>query len=88
MTVGDASSVHHLTHGKVNHARWYTAQSRLLSLYMATDNPTPQLALPCHTHSTERAVKLTTQVVVTVVGADREDGKALNILARRHRQQQ
>ena len=41
---GDASSVRGLAHGKVHHARWYTAQSRLLRLYMATDAPTPQLA--------------------------------------------
>lgn len=40
---GDASSVRHLAHGKVHHARWYTAQSRLLRLYMATNSPTPQL---------------------------------------------
>ena len=39
--------------------------------------------VPCHTQSTERAVKLTTEVVATVVGADRQDGKALNVLARR-----
>ena len=41
--------------------------------------------VPCHTQSTERAVKLTTEVVATVVGADQQDGKAMNILARRRR---
>ena len=41
---GNANSAHHHIHGKVHHARWYTAQSRLLRLYMATSNPTPQLA--------------------------------------------
>ena len=34
--------------------------------------------IPCHTQSTERAVKLTTESVSSVCGADRQDGKALN----------
>ena len=42
--------------------------------------------VPCHTQSTERAVKLTTEAVATVVGADRQDGRALNIIAQRCQQ--
>ena len=38
------------------------------------------------TQSIERGVKLTTEAVATVVGDDRQDGRALNILAQRRQQ--
>ena len=41
--------------------------------------------IPCHTQSTERAVKRTTESVSNVCGADRQDGKALNKIASRRR---
>ena len=40
---------------------------------------------PCHTQSTERAVKLTTESVTAVTGADRQDGYALNKRAYRNK---
>ena len=40
---GDGTSVAHKTHGRFNNARWYTAQSRLLRLYMAEPCPTSEL---------------------------------------------
>ena len=40
---GDGTSVAHKTHGRVNMARWYTAQSRLLRLYMAEPSPSSEL---------------------------------------------
>ena len=43
---------------------------------------TPLLTgLPCHTQSTERAVKVTTEAAGQVRGARRQDGHALNKLA-------
>ncbi|KAF0305707.1 hypothetical protein FJT64_022706 [Amphibalanus amphitrite] len=47
---------------------------------------TPLLTgLPCHTQSTERAVKVTTEAAGQVRGARRQDGHALNKLAWRRR---
>ena len=37
--------------------------------------------VPCHTQSTERAVKLTTEAAACVTGAARQDGLSLNELA-------
>ena len=34
--------------------------------------------VPCHTQSTERAVKLTTEAAAVVTGAARQDGCSLN----------
>ena len=41
--------------------------------------------LPCHTQSTERAVKATTEAASQVSGGRRQDSHALNKLARRRR---
>ena len=41
--------------------------------------------VPCHTQSTERAVKLTTEAALCVMGSERQDGVSLNKLTfRRH----
>ena len=42
--------------------------------------------IPSHTQSTERAVKLTTEAVGAVSGADRQTGLSLNKRAYRERQ--
>ena len=42
-------------------------------------------SVPCHTQSTERSVKMTTEAVVAVTGADRQDGYSLNKVAYRRR---
>ena len=41
--------------------------------------------VPCHTQSTERAVKLTTESAAAVSGTDRQDGYSHNKVAHRHR---
>ena len=48
------------------------------------DNPL-RTGVPCHTQSTERAVKLTTQSSGAVAGALRQDGYSLNKIAFRRR---
>ena len=45
-----------------------------------------RIAIPCHTQSTERAVKLTTESVSAVTGPERQDGYALNKRAFRRKQ--
>ena len=35
-------------------------------------------SVPCHTQSTERSVKMTTEAVVAVIGSDRQDSCNLN----------
>ena len=41
--------------------------------------------IPCHTQSTERSVKLTTEAAAAVAGTDRQDGYSLNKVAFRRR---
>lgn len=43
VVTGDASAVANKTHGKLHHARWHTAQSRLLRYYMSVPEPSAPL---------------------------------------------
>ena len=42
-------------------------------------------SVPCHTQSTERSVKMTTEAAAAVTGVDRQDGYSLNKVAYRRR---
>ena len=42
-------------------------------------------AVPCHTQSTERSVKLTIEATAAVMGTERQDGHSLNKVAYRRR---
>ena len=56
---GDGSLVQHRLHGQLNMARWHTAQSRLLRVYMSETEPSPEL--------TELAVYVVNVYVPTVM---------------------
>ena len=68
--------------GELSHEPPCTRRLTAAQLAAIVDTPL-STDIPCHAQSTERAVKLTTEVVASVVGADRQYGKALNILAQR-----